>query len=203
MQLPRRVFFDPPRDQYRGENCPRIRPLPAHFASSGRLAGTGKGRTKSPLHGLSLAPALSNLSHSFESSRGTCAAARHNEVTVGVEDFKGNCISERISVNTDLDGPRKPVCLYPVSGWAKDEGLGDCTVTMALRVPPDTEAGSEHRGGLPCGRVCDGTPFSEGKQRREGPQHRARPTIADRHLYAPSPFEAVARSSVRRLSPGG
>jgi hypothetical protein len=33
-----------------GENCPRIRPLSAHFTSSGRLAGTGKGRTTSPLH---------------------------------------------------------------------------------------------------------------------------------------------------------
>lgn len=148
-------------------------------------------------------PALSNLSHLFESSRDTCAAARANQVPAGVEYFQLEGIGELVRVITDLDGPRKPVCLYPVSGWAKDEGLRDCTVIMALRVPPHTEAGGEQRGGLPCGRVCDGTPFSEGEQRPQGPQHRARLTIADRHLYAPGPFEAVARASVRRLSPGG
>ena len=32
------------------EKIPRIRPLSARFTSSGRLAGTGKGRTTSPLH---------------------------------------------------------------------------------------------------------------------------------------------------------
>ncbi len=98
------------------------------------------------------------------------------------------------------------MCLYPHSSGVKNERLEHRGVSPALRVPPDTEAGSEQRGGLPCGRVCDCTPFSEGKQRREGPQHRARLTIAlgDVSLFT-SPLASVRRSRAepaRRRSKG-
>ena len=43
----------------------RIRPLSGHFTSSGRLAGTGKGRTTPPLHWLSLPSAPTNLSLTY------------------------------------------------------------------------------------------------------------------------------------------
>jgi hypothetical protein len=56
--------------------------------------------------------------HSFEACRGGGAAARHNQVAIGVEDLERNCIGEIVGVVTDLDGPREPVCLYPVSGGA-------------------------------------------------------------------------------------
>jgi hypothetical protein len=79
--------------------------------------------------------------HSFEATRDARCAARHNQVTVGVEDFKGNCISERVPVNTDLDGAGESVCLYPDPGRAKNEGVGDRAVIVALGVPPDTQTG--------------------------------------------------------------
>src|SRR5437879_13814227 len=79
--------------------------------------------------------------HSFEATRDARCAARHNQVTVGVEDFKGNCISERVPVNTDLDGAGESVCLYPDAGRAKYEGVGDRAVIVALGVPPGPQTG--------------------------------------------------------------
>ncbi len=80
--------------------------------------------------------------HSFEASRDGGAAARHNQVAVGVEDLERNCIGEIVRVVTDLDGPRESVCLYPVSGGAKNEGLGHRAVSVVARVPPDPQGGS-------------------------------------------------------------
>ena len=104
------------------ENCFRIRPLSAHFTSSGRLAATGKGRT--PERGEPPRPFIDShcpplppiFPPSFEATRDArCAAARPNQVTVGVEDFKGNCISERVPVNrVDLTPPHGPNSL---PGW--------------------------------------------------------------------------------------
>jgi hypothetical protein len=73
---------------------------------------------------LPLASTLTNLQHSFEATTRTRAAARRNQVTVGVEDFKRNCVSELVRVATELDGTREPVCLNPGSGGTKNEGLG-------------------------------------------------------------------------------
>ena len=81
--------------------------------------------------------------HSFEATTGTRAAARRNQVTVGVEDFKRNCVGELVRVATELDGTREPVCLYPGSGGAEDEGLGHRAVSVAACVPPDTQVRSE------------------------------------------------------------
>ena len=68
-----------------------------HLAQTFVLLGTEKGGEPSgPLHGLSLAPALSNLSHSFESSRDTCAAARANQVPAGVEYFQTDAVAELV-----------------------------------------------------------------------------------------------------------
>src|SRR6266404_5325048 len=117
------------------ENCPRIRPLSAHFTPGGRLAVTGKGRT------ISFPPLPPIFPHSFETTRDARCAARHNHVTVGVEDFKSNCISERVPVNTDLDGAGESMCLYPDPGRAKNEGVGDRPVIVALGVPPGTQTG--------------------------------------------------------------
>src|SRR5262249_21767598 len=80
--------------------------------------------------------------YSFEATTGTCAAAFRNQVMVGVEDFKCNCVGELVRVATELDGTREPVCLYPGSGGAENEGLGHCAVRVAVCVPPDTDAGS-------------------------------------------------------------
>ena len=80
--------------------------------------------------------------HSFEVSRDARGTARRDQAASGVEDFKLNFIGERGPVSTKLDGPRKPVCLDPGSGWAKDEGLGHSAVSVALCVTPDTQAGS-------------------------------------------------------------
>ena len=85
---------------------------------------------------------VDHLVHSFEATRDARAAARHNQVTVGVEDFKRNCIGELVRVVTDLDGPREPVRLRPDAGSAKNEGLGHRAVSVAVRVPPDAQAGS-------------------------------------------------------------
>ena len=81
--------------------------------------------------------------HSFEAAPGTRGAARSNQATVGVRDLKRNCIRELIRVATELDGPRKPVCLYPGSGGAEDEGLGHRAVSIAACVPPNTQVRSE------------------------------------------------------------
>ena len=86
-------------------------------------------------------PLHQSLPHSFEATRDACRAARHNLVTVGVEDLKGNCISEGVPVNTDLDGAGESVCLYPDPGGAKNEGVGDRAVIVALGVPPGTQTG--------------------------------------------------------------
>jgi hypothetical protein len=83
-----------------------------------------------------------SFSHSFEATPVTRGAARSNQVTVGVHDLKRNCIRELIRVATELDGTCQPVCLYPDSGGAKNEGLGHCAVIVAACVPPDTDAGS-------------------------------------------------------------
>lgn len=139
---------------------------------------------------------------SFHSTSDTCAAARHNLVTAGVEDLKRNCIGELIAVVTDVDGAGESVCLYPDPGGTKNEDLGYCAIRVALGVLPDTQSGSGCRGELACGRVGERTPFGEGKQCREGPQHLSRLTVLDRELYAPRPFEAVGRPSVHRLSRG-
>ncbi len=90
--------------------------------------------------------------HSFEATRDARRAARHNQVTAGVEDLKRNCIGELVRVVTDLDNPRQPVCLRPGARGAKNEGLGHRAVSVAVRVPPDTQAGSAQRGELACGR---------------------------------------------------
>ena len=119
----------------------RLRPLSVNFTPGGRLAGNGKGRTISPLHGLSLPPLPPISPHSFEATCDARCAARHNHVTVGIEDFKGNCISERVPVNTDLDSAGESVCLYPDPGRAKNEGVGDRAVIVALGVPPGTQTG--------------------------------------------------------------
>ena len=79
---------------------------------------------------------------SFEATTGTRAAARRNQVTVGVEDFKRNCVGELVRVATELDGTREPLRCYPDSGGAKTEGLGHRAVRVAVCVPPDTDAGS-------------------------------------------------------------
>src|SRR5215510_10870143 len=84
-----------------------------------------------------------SFQHSFEATTGTRAAARRNQVTVDVEDFKHNCVGELVRVATELDGTREPVCLYPGSGGAKNEGFGDCAVRVAVCVPPDTQVGRE------------------------------------------------------------
>ncbi len=74
-------------------------PLSGHLAQTFVLLGTEKGGEPSrPLHGLSLASALSNLSHSFESSRDTCAAARGNQVPAGVEYFQIDAVGELVRV---------------------------------------------------------------------------------------------------------
>src|SRR5437667_7409645 len=112
-------------------------PLPAHFTPGGPSSCRNrKGRTTSPLHWLSLPSAPTNFPHSFEATTGTRAAARRNQVTVGVEDFKRNCVGELVRVATELDGTREPVCLYPGSGGTKNEGLGHCAVRVAVCVPP-------------------------------------------------------------------
>jgi hypothetical protein len=54
-----------------------------------------------------------------------------------IEDLKGNLISERVPVITNLDGPHEPVYLYRGPGRTKNEGVGHCGVIVALRVPPD------------------------------------------------------------------
>ncbi len=61
--------------------------------------------------------------HSFHATSDTRAAARHNLITVGVEDLKRNCIGELVGVVTDFDGPREPIGLRPDSSGAKNEGL--------------------------------------------------------------------------------
>jgi hypothetical protein len=104
--------------------------------------GRCNGRTTSP-------PSLTLIAlrfhqyfpHSFEATRDARCAARHNKVTVGVEDFKGNCISERVPVNTDLDGAGESVCLYPDPGRAKNECFGDRAVIVVVGVPPGTQTG--------------------------------------------------------------
>src|SRR5215467_10353844 len=83
-----------------------------------------------------------SFQHSFEATTGTCAAACRNQVTVGVEDFNRNCVGEFVRAATELDGTREPVCLYPGSGGAKNEGLGHCAVRVAVCVPPDTQVGN-------------------------------------------------------------
>lgn len=141
-----------------------------------------------------------SFSHSFEATPGTRAAARCNQVTVGVHDLKRNSIGELIRVASELDGTRQPVCLYPDSGGAKNEGLGHCAVVVAACVPPDTDAGSAYGGGLACSRKGKRTSIAEDKQGREGPQRRTCLTVADRELHAP---RALNPASLRfRLSPG-
>src|SRR5262249_62344923 len=84
-----------------------------------------------------------SFQHSFEATTGTCAAAPHNDVTVGVEDFKRNGIGELVRVATEFDSPRKPVCLYPGSGGTEDKSLGHRAVGVAVCVAPDTQVRSE------------------------------------------------------------
>src|SRR5260370_37380688 len=65
-----------------------------------------------------------SFTHSFEATPDARGTARHNHVTVGVEDLKRNCIGELVLVITYLDSPREPVCLCPYARSAKNEGLG-------------------------------------------------------------------------------
>ena len=51
-----------------------LRTLPTDFTSGGRLAGTGKGRASSPLHRLSLASTLTNLSPTHSKRLATLVA---------------------------------------------------------------------------------------------------------------------------------
>ncbi len=83
-----------------------------------------------------------SLPYSFEAIPDARGTALHNHVTVGVEDLKRNCIGELVLVITDLDGPGEPVCLRPDAGSAKNEGFGHRAVSVAVRVPPDAQAGS-------------------------------------------------------------
>src|SRR5437879_3603219 len=87
-------------------------------------------------------PFYQSFPYSFEATPDARGTARHNHVSVGVEDLKRNCIGELVLVITDLDGPREPVCLRPYARSAKNEGLGHCAVSVAVRVPPDAQAGS-------------------------------------------------------------
>ena len=75
----------------------------------------------------------------FHATSDTRAAACHNLVTVGVEDLKRNRIGELVAVVTELNGPREPMRLYPLSGGAKNEDLGYSAIRVALRVLPDTQ----------------------------------------------------------------
>lgn len=67
------------------------------------------------------------------------AAARRDWVAGRVEDLKGNLISERVPIITNLDGPHEPVCRYQGSGSTKDEGVGHSGVIVPLCVPPDPQ----------------------------------------------------------------
>jgi hypothetical protein len=82
-----------------------------------------------------------DLFHLFEATRNAGRAARGDRVAGRVQNLKGNLISERIPVNTNLDGAREPVCLYPDPGRAKNEGVGDRTVIVVLGMPPDPQTG--------------------------------------------------------------
>ena len=46
-----------------------------------------------------------------------------------------------VPVAPDLDDAREPVRLDPGSGGAKNEGFGFRTVSVAVHVAPDTQAG--------------------------------------------------------------
>ena len=105
--------------------------------------GTGGANDLAPSLTLIALRSHQSFPHSFEAARDARCAARRNQVSVGVEDFKGNCVNERISVNTDLDGAGESVCLYPDPGRAKNEGVGDRAVIVALGMLPGTQAGRE------------------------------------------------------------
>ena len=77
--------------------------------------------------------------HSFHATSNTRAAACGDLIAAGVEDLKGNLVSERVSVNTYLDRPREPVRLYPGPSSTKDEGVAHRGVIVALCVPPDPQ----------------------------------------------------------------
>jgi hypothetical protein len=78
---------------------------------------------------------------SFEAVSHARSAARRDGVAGCVQNLKGNCFNELVRIDTDLDGSRESVCLYPNPGRAKDEGVGDRGVIVALGVPPDPQAG--------------------------------------------------------------
>jgi hypothetical protein len=89
--------------------------------------------------------------HSFHAIRYGRAAARCNQVSVGVEDFKPNDIRIPVPVAADLDDAREPLCQRPGSGGAKKEGLGHHTVSVAV-----SNAGVESRNaekGMCTGRL--------------------------------------------------
>ena len=100
------------------------------------LPGNGKGRTSSPLHDSHYFHFDRSFPESFHATSDTRTAARHNLITVGVEDLKGNLINERVSFNTYLDRTREPVRLYPGPSSTKDEGVAHRGVIVALCVPP-------------------------------------------------------------------
>jgi hypothetical protein len=97
------------------------------------LGGNKKRRATSPL------PLTLIGFHSFHAMSDGRAAAGRDWVTGRVADLKGNLISERIPVITNLDGPHESVCRYQVPGSTKDEGVGHSGVIMALCVPPDPQ----------------------------------------------------------------
>src|ERR1700730_678454 len=134
---------DPVIRQYSSENCLRTtytfhrlyrkrsscrnRKRASHLALSSTLIGRHSDQA---------------FPYSFEATPDARGTARHNHITVGVEDLKRNGIGELVLVITDLDGPRELVCLRPDACSAKTEGLGHRAVSVAVRVPPDAQAGS-------------------------------------------------------------
>jgi hypothetical protein len=111
-------------------------PLPESAAISPETERGEPVRPFMPLIGIHFDRSFLEL---FHATSGTRAAARHNLVTVGVEDLKRNRIGELVAVVTDLDGPSEPIRLRPDSIGIKNEGLGYCAIRVAVGVPPDTQ----------------------------------------------------------------
>src|SRR5271169_2337675 len=113
--------------------------VPSGATNSIDAAGTGKGRSSSPLHDSHYFHFEQSFPESFHATPDTCAAACRDLIAAGVEDLKGNLINARVSVNTYLDRPREPVRLYPGPSSTKDEGVAHRGVIVALCVPPDPQ----------------------------------------------------------------
>ena len=61
------------------------------------------------------------------------------------------------------------MCLYPDPSRAKNEGVGDRAVIVALGVPPDPQTGGEQGGGLARGDYGCRSPFGEREHGGERP----------------------------------